>query len=121
MGDPIYFETVINIVVDTLNRGGDIWIAEAGQSDFSADTLRQVSLKLPNINTKERIHIVQHSDWNEESTNPTGYSDTRTYSMSVSFLIDLTPSKIVKPHPPRKSKTRIAVKPPTEKSLKAMS
>lgn len=63
-------ETVTNIVVDTLNSGGDIWIAEAGQSDFSADTVRQVKLKLPGINTKERIHIVQHSDWNEESASP---------------------------------------------------
>jgi hypothetical protein len=50
------------MVVDTLNTGGDIWIAEAGQSDFSADTVRQVNLKLPGINTKERIHIVQHSE-----------------------------------------------------------
>ena len=63
-------ETVTNLIVDTLNRGGDIWIAEAGQSDFSADTVRQVNLKLPGIDTKERIHIVQHSDWNEESTTP---------------------------------------------------
>lgn len=63
-------ETVTNIVVDTLNGGGDIWIAEAGQSDFSADTVRQVHLKLPGINTNERIHIVQHSDWNEESASP---------------------------------------------------
>jgi len=63
-------ETVTNIVVDTLKRGGNIWVAEAGQSDFSADTVRQVNLKLPGINTKKRFHIVQHSDWNEESTTP---------------------------------------------------
>lgn len=63
-------KTVTNMVIDTLNRGGDIWIAEAGQSDFSADTVRRVNLRLPGINTKARIHIVQHSDWNEESASP---------------------------------------------------
>ena len=63
-------KTVTGLVVDTLNKGGDIWIAEAGQSDFSADMVRQVKLKLPGINTNERINIVQHSEWNQESTNP---------------------------------------------------
>ena len=58
------------IVVETLNNGGDIWIAEAGQSDFSADVVRQVKLNSPAIDTRARIHIVQHSDWNEESAAP---------------------------------------------------
>ena len=25
---------------------------------------------MPNINTSQRIHVVQHSDWNEEATSP---------------------------------------------------
>ena len=61
---------VTEIVIDTLNSDGDIWIAEAGQSDFSANMVRQVKLELPGIDTRTRIHIVQHSDWNEESTAP---------------------------------------------------
>lgn len=63
-------KTVTEIVIDTLNNEGDIWIAEAGQSDFSADMVRQVKLKLPGIDTRTRIHIVQHSDWNEEVAAP---------------------------------------------------
>ena len=63
-------KAVTGIVVETLDNGGDIWIAEAGQSDFSADLVRQVKLASPGIDTRTRIHIVQHSDWNEESAAP---------------------------------------------------
>jgi hypothetical protein len=56
----------------TLNQGGSIWIAEAGQSDFSAALVRRIQDDLPDLNVKERIHIVQHADWNEEVTTPGG-------------------------------------------------
>lgn len=52
----------------TLESGGNIWIADAGQSDFSAEVVRRLQVLLPGVNTRERIHIVQHSDWNEEVT-----------------------------------------------------
>ena len=55
-------------VGEVLNQGGDIWIAEAGQSDFSAALVKAVQESWKDINTKERIHIVQHSNWNEEVT-----------------------------------------------------
>lgn len=61
---------VTDIALNTLSNGGDIWIAEAGQSDFSADMVRRVKVKLPDIDTKKRIHIVQHSQWNQDSTSP---------------------------------------------------
>lgn len=63
-------KTVTEIVIDTLNNDGDIWVAEAGQSDFSSDMVRQVKMELPGIDTRSRIHIVQHSNWNEESAAP---------------------------------------------------
>ena len=45
--------------------GGQVWVAEAGQSDFSADWLQRVyALDLP-VDVKARVHVVQHSDWNE--------------------------------------------------------
>ncbi|UBM60206.1 hypothetical protein LAG90_06060 [Marinilongibacter aquaticus] len=56
------------LVKKTLKKGGDIWIAEAGQSDFSALLVKSVQQNMPEFNTKERIHIVQHSDWNESVT-----------------------------------------------------
>ena len=71
-------KAVTEIVIETLNNDGDIWIAEAGQSDFSADMVRQVKLKLPGIDTSTRIHIVQHSDWNEESAAPANLAYVKT-------------------------------------------
>lgn len=50
-----------------LEKGGDVWIAEAGQSDFSADLVKALQKELPNVKMKQRIHLVQHSDWNEEA------------------------------------------------------
>lgn len=61
---------VTNMVIGTLENGGDIWIADAGQSNFSASVVRNIRLKLTDINTSERIHIVQHSTWNEQVTSP---------------------------------------------------
>lgn len=61
---------VTSEVVQTLNRGGDVWIAEAGQSDFSAALIRNIKANMPGVNTRARIHIVQHSEWNEGATHP---------------------------------------------------
>ncbi len=52
----------------TLKNKGSIWIAEAGQSDFSAALVELIRNKHPEIDTKNLIHIVQHSNWNEEVT-----------------------------------------------------
>ena len=69
--------TVTNKAVATLNAGGDLWIAEAGQSDFSADVVRQIKSRLPGINTKNRVHLVQHSEWNQNQTTPSDLNYVR--------------------------------------------
>ncbi|WP_343854924.1 hypothetical protein [Algoriphagus jejuensis] len=51
-----------------LNSGGDIWIAEAGQSDFSALLIQEIQKTMSQIKPSERIHVVQHSNWNEKVT-----------------------------------------------------
>ncbi len=61
-------------VVSTLQNHGDIWIAEAGQSDFSATLLNVVQDAVPNLSIADRIHIVQHSEWNEGATSPEALS-----------------------------------------------
>ena len=61
---------VTELVLLTLKSDGDIWIAEAGQSDFSAALVRNVKTLLPGIESTKRIHIVQHSTWNQENTTP---------------------------------------------------
>lgn len=58
------------LATKVLRKGGDIWIAEAGQSDFSADLIRTIKSEIPEVDTKTRINIVQHSDWNENSATP---------------------------------------------------
>lgn len=58
------------IVLATLENNGEIWIAEGGQSDFSAELVKAVQNDLPEVNTSLRIHIVQHGAWNEEVTSP---------------------------------------------------
>lgn len=63
-------QEVLRKVNTTLFRGGDVWIAEAGQSDFSAQWIKALIGMQPQLNVKKRIHIVQHSDWNEEVTTP---------------------------------------------------
>lgn len=63
-------EKVSAIVKSTLANQGDIWIAEAGQSDFSAELIKAIQADLPELNTVQRIHVIQHSDWNEEVTSP---------------------------------------------------
>ncbi len=71
---------VTKLVVKTLKDSGDVWIAEAGQSDFSASLIKNVKTVLPSINSKSRIHLVQHSDWNENNTskNDLGYVKENT-------------------------------------------
>jgi len=63
-------EEVKVIAIAILKNHGDVWIAEAGQSDFSAELAKAIQTDLPDLNISQRIHIVQHSDWNEEVTSP---------------------------------------------------
>lgn len=63
-------ETVKSLAIKTLMHGGDVWIADAGQSDFSAELVDAVQKDLPEIETSKRIHVVQHAEWNEEVTTP---------------------------------------------------
>lgn len=63
-------EQVVVIVKETLGNQGDVWIAEAGQSDFTAKLIKAIQAEMPKINIAQRIHVVQHSGWNEEKTTP---------------------------------------------------
>jgi len=63
-------EQVRVIIKATLANQGDIWIADAGQSDFTAGLIKSIQSDLPEVIISERIHVIQHSDWNEEVTAP---------------------------------------------------
>ena len=62
-------QTAVVLCVGIIQQNGTVWIAEAGQSDFSADLVKEVKKQLPKL-VKNNIQIVQHSDWNEEVTTP---------------------------------------------------
>lgn len=63
-------EQVKQRALAALKKGGDLWIAEAGQSDFSAQVIESLMIENPEIKSSKRIHVVQHSDWNEKETTP---------------------------------------------------
>jgi hypothetical protein len=63
-------EKVKSLVIKTLVQDGNLWIADAGQSDFSAELVHAIQKDLPKIETSKRIHVVQHAEWNEEVTTP---------------------------------------------------
>ena len=59
---------VLSLSVQTLKDDGSIWIADGGQSDFSAALIRKIQELIPESTVKDRVHIVQHANWNEEVT-----------------------------------------------------
>lgn len=67
------FEKAVDVAaklsLDVLGTGGDIWIAEAGQSDFSAALVQYIKTN-SNTDTQKSVHVVQHSKWNEKKTDP---------------------------------------------------
>ncbi len=52
--------------VAALAAGGDVWVAEGGPSDFTAAVVRLIRNQYPEFNTRSRVHVVQHSKWNED-------------------------------------------------------
>jgi hypothetical protein len=66
------FEKAVNqvkkIALKTLSDHGNIWIADAGQSDFSAALVKAIQIDAPQVDISKRIHLVQHSNWNEKVT-----------------------------------------------------
>lgn len=64
---------VVAKVAPVLKSGGDVWIQEGGQSDLTRDWLEKLIRDGGGISAsdiKERVHLVQHSDWNEKFTSP---------------------------------------------------
>lgn len=66
-------------VSKTLQAGGHVWIMEGGQSDVSAETLRNVLKDYRDAPLKTNVHLVQHSDWNERVTSEAALSFVKTH------------------------------------------
>ena len=52
----------------TLAAGGNVYVKEGGQSDITAAVVKLLRQEHPEIATRQRSHVVQHSDWNENQT-----------------------------------------------------
>ncbi len=63
--------------IAALKAGGDVWVKEGGQSDFTADVVRAIRGRWPELDTTSRIHVVQHSQWNEDQTTEAALTYTR--------------------------------------------
>jgi hypothetical protein len=63
-------DEVQSLAATVVQNSGKIWIADGGQSDFSAALVRAIRNQMPDTDLKEMVHIVQHADWNEEVTTP---------------------------------------------------
>ncbi|MFR9511890.1 MAG: hypothetical protein SNG69_09245 [Rikenellaceae bacterium] len=60
---------IVDVVLPILKKGGRVWVQEAGQSDITADWVGEVLKTIPAAEVKERVIVVQHSNWNEEQAN----------------------------------------------------
>lgn len=62
-----------------LSDGGQVWVAEGGQSDFTADVMRSIAEASPNLNLKN-IHVVQHSHGKK------GFNESRTTVADMNYV-----------------------------------
>ena len=65
---------------NVLQGGGDVWVKEGGQSDMTADVVKRIQHQLPDLNTVKRIHVVQHSNWNERQTTDAALAYTKKHT-----------------------------------------
>lgn len=69
--------TLLKRWVVTLETGGDVYVKEGGQSDITAELVKLIREQHPDIDSQKRIHVVQHSDWNENHTTPNALAYTQ--------------------------------------------
>jgi hypothetical protein len=63
-----------------LQGGGDVWVKEGGQSDITAAVVANIRRQLPDIDTTRRVHVVQHSNWNEGQTTDAALASTKEHA-----------------------------------------
>ena len=65
---------------NTLKQGGDIWVKEGGQSDITAEVVKTLRREIPDFDTRKRVHVVQHSKWNEDQTTDAALAFTKQHT-----------------------------------------
>ncbi len=69
--------------VKTLQAGGDVYVKEGGQSDITTAVCKRIVANFPDVVIKQRIHVVQHSNWNEDNTTPAALAYTKEHTHYV--------------------------------------
>ena len=61
---------IFDRVKPVLLKGGRVWVAEAGQSDFTREWVEMLVLdsEISEVAIKDRVVVVQHSIWNHQNT-----------------------------------------------------
>jgi len=81
------FDGAVNTTVSrwasVLGAGGSVWVAEGGPSDFTAEVVSRLQQRHSEFNTQQRIHVIQHSVWNEDHSSPSALSYTRANTRYV--------------------------------------
>jgi len=70
----------------TLNAGADVWVLELGQADFTAAVIQQIRLRLPSIDTGQRIHVLKRRPVDESRLDTSALSFVQLHSNMI--LID---------------------------------
>lgn len=52
------------------DRGGRVWVAEGGVSDFTAKVLATIGARRPSLDTVPLVRVVQHAQRNENESDP---------------------------------------------------
>ncbi len=68
--------------LDIINKGGDIYVAEGGQSDFTAGVVKNIQ-EQTSVDTSRRINVIQHSLVNEKYANQ---SDLKFVKANTNYI-----------------------------------
>ncbi len=79
-------DDIVKVVLPVIKKGGKVWVQEAGQSNITADWIKELLKSVSAETVKDNVIVVQHSNWNENETN----DDDLSYVKEVStyFSID---------------------------------
>lgn len=61
-------QNITDKVIPILQKGGKVWVQEAGQSNITADWIEEILKTVSAEIVKSNVLIVQHSNWNEDQT-----------------------------------------------------
>ena len=85
------FEGAVNATVNrwaaVLGAGGNVWVAEGGPSDFTAEVVSRLRQRHSEFNTNQRINVVQHSVWNQDHSLASALNYTRANTRYI-FIED---------------------------------